>query len=697
MHLVFLFDLRLQCGPVIAERTRRKRSFDRPADMLLLLLWTAWASGVAASVANSSTSTTWLLPNGTGSAYASQCQSTQLFFSSAASTWSERHKRLNIQTFHFGGTQTSSVTYYKDASTLCDGHPRVAHQSPATPISSTVIEYYDGAPSSTVSTETDYPYYHEPRPTCSIAPDDCDPLWSAYTASMSSWAKEPQITPPPFTPPCTNISAAASYSSALESVRGCGPCTLYGDHVQLLFFPTTASRDMCASIPTASITYFNTDELALDVYAGKSYGKPSQPGAVTAVVGGHTFTSGTAYISIGKVWASDRCSSLIGTTISDAIIALKSESVLSLRYSQDQTQFFLESTTQTGYPVSYADFNKPIPWSAWNGQGQCGGPCPGCGCDVIYENQYNPQLAMPPGIRQLDARWKKCQNYYWGLYDPPMVLQPASTFDMPTTSPLATAAGTKIAMSAMPASPSIVHAQPTATSLPKDGTPSTTSSGAVSQADTNVKNIASKIDQFLQAQTPKATVSAGPRRFAFPAQISDDTLSVTDDADAPEGQIAIAVGQAAASDGSTVPLAHGPVVVTRKTTANTAASSAAGLNAPSQASPTPDQDASQTTSSNGQATGPGTTPTGSVEQSSGIEAASMSTGVSHGPESASGTTSPVMTASASSNGVSAAIQAGPSPTTTSSKTGEASHRRILSSTWIAELVALYLVSWCFTS
>ncbi|KAI7019646.1 hypothetical protein KC355_g2987 [Hortaea werneckii] len=254
---------------------------------------------------------------------------------------------------------------------------------------------------------------------------------------MSEWSAlgAAQTTPAPQTPPCMNQSMASSAASFQSSFNGCGLCTIYGRGVELVYFPppATVSRDMCASTPVANLTYYEPGAV-LEAYAGTQYGAMATPNpdAQTAVVGQNTFTSGTAYISISKVWAEDRCSKTKGTPVHNAILAMPSESVLSLRYSQDHFQYAMVTGTQTGFPVSYADFQTPIPWSAWNGQEQCYNSYGGYYCNPIYENKYRPQLAIPPEINMLNDDWKDCQLWYGGLYDPPLALQPAESIAMPT-------------------------------------------------------------------------------------------------------------------------------------------------------------------------------------------------------------------------------------------------------------------------
>ncbi|KAI7285378.1 hypothetical protein KC345_g1705 [Hortaea werneckii] len=374
---------------------------------------------------------------GSGSEYASQCIHALTSFSSKSSAWSTRHLSVSNTTTIVGGPSYSRVTYYAGATTLCDGHPRLT-TSPGTSLSEGWLTFPGTGPTSTSTIVNTYgSIYPYATPSCSVNPSDCDPFWETYSTKVSEWSAlgAAQTTPAPQTPPCMNQSVASSAASFQESFRGCGLCTIYGQGVELVYFPppATVSRDMCASTPVANLTYYEPGAI-LEAYAGTQYGAMAtpKPDAQTAIVGHNTFTSGTAYISISKVWAEDRCSKTKGTPVYNAILAMPSESVLSLRYSQDHFQYAMVTGTQTGFPVSYADFHTPIPWSAWNGQEQCYNSYGGYYCDVIYENKYRPQLAIPPEINMLNQDWENCQLWYGGLYDPPLALQPAESIAMPT-------------------------------------------------------------------------------------------------------------------------------------------------------------------------------------------------------------------------------------------------------------------------
>ena len=484
-----------------------------------LILASLWESVFAIHVTNTSrtsaaatTMTSTLDPSiattGSGSSYASHCLALSSSYNSGLSSWISRNETTSVMTQVYGGYTGTTVTSYRDEQpTLCDGHPRLLH-SPAVPILTTVLDITKPATSTTTYSQSGFDNYPGPSPSCNVLPSDCDVFWNAYSSSLSSLQSAipsgtgtaPQITSPPQPPTCWNSSAASSYSAVEASVHGCGPCTIFGQGVELVYFPvpTTVSRDMCASTPSAHLTHYGPGAV-IEAYAGKSYGANATltPGgtAVTAVADGHTFTSGTAYISISSVWAENRCSQTLGTPVMDAILAMPSESVLSLRYSQNHFQYFFITKTQTGYPVSYADFNQPIPYSAWRGQAMCE-ELAQYECQIIYENDYRPQLAIPPQITMLNSAWEGCQLWYGGLYDPPRALT-ATALVVPT------APSGYIAPASTP-SPSVAATVATQTySAIADNIPSTTaaSSQAASPASAPAGQTASAQDAPSSATT----------------------------------------------------------------------------------------------------------------------------------------------------------------------------------------------------
>lgn len=455
-----------------------------------LMVWLLYSSSLVLALTPTTTTTITttktqlpLAPTGSGPDYVKACLSASASYNSAASVWSKQHETLSTRTQTLGGIEYLAVNYIANASTLCDGHPRVT-QSNYTILSTGFITRTNPVEGYSTVTETGGIAFTQPSPTCSISPSDCDPLWSTYLKSLS--AQGPHTTSPPLTtPPCINQTAASRYSSLDSSIYGCGKCTIYGEGVQLVFWPepATVTRDMCASTPTAKLTHYGPGAV-ITAYAGKSIGTNtsdcgSAEGYATAdngkeviVADGHEFTAGTAYISISKVYALDRCTKTYGKGVKDAILAMPSESVLSLRYSQDHFQRLMETDKITGYPVNFADFHTPIPWSAWNGQNQCQGPRDNAYCTVINENYFRPQLAIPPQITDLSPDFKDCQMWYNGLWDPPLALTERASVAKPTLP----AAYTQHAPAyTQPASPSSTAPAPTAavTALPNERPAST--------------------------------------------------------------------------------------------------------------------------------------------------------------------------------------------------------------------------------
>ena len=446
--------------------------------------------------------------SGTGAAYATACANAYKQYDAEQSSWDAVHNTVDTTTVLYGGTSFRQITYYENATTLCDGHPRVTY-SPAKSLSQAWSTMTGPITATSTYTNTMGRIFPAQSVSCTINPDDCDGLWSGYSQSVAAAAT---ITPAPAieTPFCMNQTAASSYKSVTEKIYGCGPCTIFGFGVELVYFPVASnvSRDMCASTPSATLTSYGPGAV-ITAYAGKSFGaNASAPadGAQTAVVDGHTFTSGTAYISMSSVYAVDRCSKTYGSVVHDAILAMPSQSVLSLRYSQDHFQRVQTTDQITGYPVSYADFNKPIPYSAWAGQNICEYPGDDVMCGVIYENNFRPQLAIPPGITSLSPDFQGCQMWYNGLWDPPLALTKASSAAGPTLPgapapllPTSSAAGPTI-----PAQPSQTATAPTSrpTAEAQNLPSSTQQANSAASVAPGYKSSAASVNQPAASSAP---------------------------------------------------------------------------------------------------------------------------------------------------------------------------------------------------
>ena len=82
-----------------------------------------------------------------------------------------------------------------------------------------------------------------------------------------------------------------------------------------------------------------------------------------------------------------------------------------------------------GTQVNFADFNSPVPASAYRCQPECGNSVGGMTnyCTTIYDN-FNPQVAYPTDVFKNRPEWKSCRIEYLGnvIHDPPTALSPAA-------------------------------------------------------------------------------------------------------------------------------------------------------------------------------------------------------------------------------------------------------------------------------
>ncbi|KAL1593839.1 hypothetical protein SLS60_010572 [Paraconiothyrium brasiliense] len=120
------------------------------------------------------------------------------------------------------------------------------------------------------------------------------------------------------------------------------------------------------------------------------------------------------------------------------------------------------------WPVNWADFNEPVPWSAYaGGQGMTFptldsgevGPSSAqycktaiCGLNSVIPGEYNPWMILPQAIKHLDPEWADCDipnDFTW--FDPPIALHNAPAFLTTTPpDPVSTPAAPASSASALP-------------------------------------------------------------------------------------------------------------------------------------------------------------------------------------------------------------------------------------------------------
>lgn len=208
------------------------------------------------------------------------------------------------------------------------------------------------------------------------------------------------------------------------------------------------SRDMCASTPTQTPVPFPTTDVT-------SYIPITTEGF--AVVDGKTLYKGNVYISISQMEVNDNCG--YTTIMEDVAFPVASSDVQSERGDL--------GFTSRVYPVNWADFIEPVPYSAYiAGRERTFSAidpamvsdhvnyCKTAICDrqVVYPHSFNPWILLPPAVKHLDPEFANC-DLRWDLsfFDPPIALSAVPNFLETTASePLPTPAKPASSVVAMP-------------------------------------------------------------------------------------------------------------------------------------------------------------------------------------------------------------------------------------------------------
>lgn len=329
--------------------------------------------------------------------------------SSSVSWWNENYGNRTRSgpvaastSFSTLNTTITTTIYPSSVSTysLCDGSPRVD----ANPITKTITENITTSYSfMTIANATGLPDWDVPPP-CEPDPNTCR-LW--YYHSNILELNEDEL-----------LSQCGRPTNVNES------CVIRGGPIELIYWPVPPKSDLCENNLTGLPEVI--------AYSPNTTSKAAAPEIITTL--GHTFTSGTVYLSFSTLYASwDGFWNHVGPDFSDYIVPLPSSSIF--------TQCGAERSARNrnhGTPLNYVDLNWPVPASAYSCQARCdpsGKPiCPECPhtavpstgeCATIWSD-INPNLAMPTEIRDLVPEWSSCDMYndripnFW--YDPPLAL-----------------------------------------------------------------------------------------------------------------------------------------------------------------------------------------------------------------------------------------------------------------------------------
>ncbi|KAI7545416.1 hypothetical protein KC331_g6229 [Hortaea werneckii] len=435
--------------------------------------------------------------------------------------------------------------------TLCDGYPRIdGHTSASTSYSKVAT-----VPDLQIKYGTSYPT--KPAPSCTIRDEDCAALHSSYSPAWSSWRdyliavgqwtsvpstfvtpRLPSTTPtwPGMVPVC-ETRTSASQGIAVTSIRGpsagqptrqSGPvtapslstpqttpkveagapaqrikgetakessvdpltynsvvvgapvCAVTAASVKLLYWPvSTASENDCQNT-VSTMTMGPTIT-----------GKPN-----TFVLRNTTLTSPTVYMEFDETWAYQNNGTMI-----------TSESRLLLPHNSTDVSSLCGRTgawDRLTLPVNYADFNHPVPASAYRCQQKCfreftsaiystsyvtyqNASFPRSSilsfhstwatenlCSTIWDD-FAPQLAIPAAFSTIAPVMEvgngiSCKftfNSDAMIYDPPSALTQASSLVMPSIPGVTTTSSTLL-----PSVPATKAPEPS--SMPKPSVPTAT-------------------------------------------------------------------------------------------------------------------------------------------------------------------------------------------------------------------------------
>jgi hypothetical protein len=184
---------------------------------------------------------------------------------------------------------------------------------------------------------------------------------------------------------------------------GCHACQIKGGTVQLIYWP-----------PTSSTWIDGTYSAVTD----------NSTTTATVVTLGTTLTSPTVYVSFDSLYAHDMCSVFSNKTYLNQIVAITDTATLSSIWDWSHINGL-------GKPASFnfTDlYVSPVPDDIYESQPRCArslfevargnAPRPS-GWACARDFPYEPILAIPDEVRQLDPSWASCNGSLNGVYDPP--------------------------------------------------------------------------------------------------------------------------------------------------------------------------------------------------------------------------------------------------------------------------------------
>jgi hypothetical protein len=300
-----------------------------------------------------------------------------------------------------------------------------------------------------------------------------------------------------------------------ELLQQCGrptglyePCLVTGGPVQLIYWPEgNGESNICPNNASMVLSHASN---------ARKIPATTLPDTVTAL--GHTFASGSVYLSFHTLYASyDGFWDRVGPTFKDTIIPVPS-SALSTHCGG------FTNAHGPGTALNYADLNWPVAASAYNCQARCDNwrfvshdnqSASAPECQTIW-NDVNPNIVVPTLIRDLVPEWAHCEMSgfripnFW--HDPPVALTAKASIAVPTL-------------------PTTAHAEPTqepASPSPTIGSPAPIETGVADDGT------AGSMPSATEEQSSETSIESDPTSNVEATGESQPTRTSMDDAPTPE-------------------------------------------------------------------------------------------------------------------------------------------------------------------
>lgn len=258
------------------------------------------------------------------------------------------------------------------------------------------------------------PPYPAPSPDCSFGLADCNNLWNSYDSYSSYTA----TAPPADT--VTISKVPRPFCAQSRPYAHCNVCTVAAQFADVHYGPLVAIGEPCdpaRSYTTATPT---------------NSGKPN-----TAVIDNITFTSPSVYISFAIVHATQDGGHWCGPQLNDVVMGFEPTEISTIRFwvvptethfdsytfeSESTTEFetlsyVILSTIYTTLPFNFEHLMVAVPGEAYDAQRW---RAPGSAflglSEPITDAIYQPWIAVPSRLRELDPNWSDCVFRDFGVF-----------------------------------------------------------------------------------------------------------------------------------------------------------------------------------------------------------------------------------------------------------------------------------------